>query len=126
MAEEEINEKLDEVFYENKEELQKGLNTAVSWGIEAYSIDKETGKLRTLTLEEALELKDNPNYEIISIKDTSPEEVMKQFSEYLTSNELESLVKPVLNIPSDATWDAEKWLDYSKNGRIEVVSSDNI
>ncbi len=87
MTREELKKELDEVFDENKKELQKGFNIATSWEIEAYSIDKETGKLRTLTLEEALELKDNPNYEVVSIKDYSPEEVMRQFSEHLTSEE---------------------------------------
>ena len=98
----ETKESWDKFLDENKEELQKGFDMAISWGIEAYSIDKETGKIRCLSLEEAFDLKDNPNYEIVSIQDYSPEEVVEKFSEQLTSEDLESLVKPVLNIPSDA------------------------
>ena len=123
MNEEELNKTPDKVFDENKKEFQEGLNMAISWGIEAYSIDKKTGKLRTLTLEEAIKLKDNPNYEVVSIKDYSPEEVMKQFSEHLTPEELESLTKPILEIQvrPDAVWDVDKWLEYAKTNKIIIV-----
>ena len=126
MNKEELNKTLDEIFEQNKKELQEEFNMATSWGIEACSIDKKTGKLRILTLEEALELKDNPDYEVVSIKDYSPEEVMKQFSEHLAPEELESLKRPILNlqVPFDATWDVEKWLEYSKTNKIMFYSSD--
>lgn len=106
-----------------KEEMKKGLDMALNWGIEAYSLDKETGKVKLLSLEEAFALKDNPNYEVISTEDYTPEELMKQFSEHLTPEELESLSKPILEIQvrPDTVWDVDKWLEYAKTNKIIIV-----
>lgn len=109
-----------------EEEMKKGLDMALSWGIEAYSLDKETGKVKLLSLDEALELKDNPNYEIVSTEDCSPEELMQRFTSYLTPEELEALSKPILEIktPSDVNWDVEKWLEYGKANKVMIVDGD--
>lgn len=105
-------------FKDAMKEFEKGFQTATQWGIEAYSLDKETGKVRALTLEEALELQDNPDLEVKTIKEISPEELMKEFASHLTPEELEELSKPTLVIKDNPDWDAEKWLQFSEPGRI--------
>ena len=45
MDENKINKQLQDLYETKKEEFSKGFDTAVFEGIEAYSLDKETGNV---------------------------------------------------------------------------------
>ena len=125
MIEDGTNKQLRDLYEANKEEFDKGFQEATFWGIEGYSIEKDSGKVRALTLDEVLELKDNLDYEIVSIEDHTAEELMKEFTSHLTPEELEELSKPILTIKDNPEWDEKAWLEFSKQGKI-IYSPSNL
>ena len=96
------------------EQLNKGFNNIMSYGVDAYVINEDTHSFRAATEAEIEELLNNPTLEVIK-KTVSFKEIQKQFSDVLSQEECDALTRPTLVIPNNVEWDADKWLDYSKS-----------
>ena len=83
-----------------------------------------------MKIEEILSyLREQPN------EDLSPDELLLHLlqqgkisvAEYLQyGDEILRVVKPVLNVPEDCTFDADKWLEYSKHQPMKLEKSEVI
>ena len=107
-------------------QLQQGYDNFMCWGVDAYVIDKDNKTFRAATSEEIEELLKNPTLEVTE-KTVPFEEIKKQFYDVFSQEEIDALnalVKPVLSIPNNVEWDADKWLEYSKTQPLVLDNSE--